>query len=317
MMTNERDLLVAAPERWDEACFAMPAVRAMMASGLGVGVLCRDAASAFWQTQPGLEVLPVPEKTKPKVAAAQIRGNWRAALAWEPGFAAEAFALAGIERRLGPDSGRKLRKHLTHPLACAEKPLEHRVRFYLSAAEEMGLATEQAGFFAPAPLGIDPVAGAVLLGPDSDYGPSHEWPLDRWQEIARKLLDGGRQVAVTGLPGGRNLGRTLAERLGGDVGFSLAEPLAGMLPMLATKALVITADGSLPHLAAFAGSTCVTLFGPNDPTWKRPLGRRHAVVQRHVECAPCLLAKCPLDMRCQSELETERVWKAVCETIPT
>ena len=288
-----------------------------MASGLGVGVLCRDAARAFWQTQPGLEVLAFPEKSKAKAVAAEIRGNWRASLAWEPGHAAEAFALAGIERRLGPDGLRKLRKHLTHPLACAEKPLEHRVRFYLSAAEDMGLETERPEFFTAAAPGSGPVAGTVLLGPDSDYGASHEWPLERWEELARKLLDGGCQVAVAGLTGGRNLCRTLAERLGGQADYSPAESFAALLPMLATKALVIAVDGSLPHLAAHAGSTCVTLFGPNDPTWKRPLGRRHAVVKRHVECAPCLLAKCPLDMRCQSELETGRVWKAVRETIAT
>jgi ADP-heptose:LPS heptosyltransferase len=75
--------------------------------------------------------------------------------------------------------------------------------------------------------------------------------------------------------------------------------------------LVVAADGSLPHLAAHVGSTCVTLFGPNDPAWKRPLGKRHAVVRRHVECAPCLLAKCPMDLRCQKELEAERVWIAL------
>lgn len=312
-MTNERDLLVAAPERWDEACFAVPAVRAMLAAGMGAGVLCREAQRDFWQTLPGLAVLAFPEKSKARVLAAEIRGNWRASLAWEPGVAAEAFARAGIERRLGPESaGRKLRKHLTHPLACVEQPLEHRVRFYLSAAEEMGLATGRPEFFAAAPLGVQPVAGSVLLGPDSDFGPSHEWPLERWEEIARKLLDAGRRVTVAGLPGGRGLGRALAERLGGEGEFSLAEPLGAMRGLLAASQVVIAADGSLPHLAAHAGATCVTLFGPNDPAWKRPLGRHHAVARRHVECAPCLMAKCPLDRRCQLELEADRVWAAVC-----
>src|SRR5690606_5787049 len=94
-----------------------------------------------------------------------------------------------------------------------------------------------------------------------------------------------------------------------------AAPLAGALPLLAAHSLVIAADGSLPHLAAHVGSTCVTLFGPNDPAWRRPLGRRHLVVKRHVECAPCLLAKCPMDLRCQNELETGRVRQAVLEKL--
>lgn len=307
-------MLVAAPERWDEACFAVPAVRALMGSGLGIGIICREEQQEFWQTLAGLEVLVFPLKQKAKLAAAEIRGNWQAALVWEPGFAADAVKIADVPRRLGP-AERKLVKQLTHPLVFSGKPLEHRVRFYLAAVEEMGIHTLNPEFFAPVAIGIEPVAGAVLLCPDSDFGPSHEWPLDRWTELGRMLLESGRRLTIAGVDGGRELGKRLAADLGEGVEFFHASPLAGALPLLAVHGLVVAADGSLPHLAAHVGGTCVTLFGPNDPAWKRPLGRRHAVVKRHVECAPCLLAKCPMDLRCQKELEIERVWAAVREKL--
>ena len=305
---------MAAPERWDEACFAVPAVRALIASGLDTGILCAEGQREFWQTLAGLTVIDVPVKSKAKLVAARLSGNWQASLAWETGLAAEAFKLAGIPRRLGPDE-RKLKKLLTHPLGFAAGPLEHRVKHYLAAVGELGIETGQAEFFAPAVLGVEPVAGAVLLCPDSDFGPNHEWPLERWIEIAARLIEAGNRVTVTSVDGGRGLGKILAARLGDGVEFFQASPLAGSLPLLAVHGLVIAADGSLPHLAAHAGATCVTLFGPNDPAWKRPLGRRHAVVRRHVECAPCLLPKCPLDLRCQNELETERVWQAVSRAL--
>lgn len=306
-------MLVAAPERWDEACFAVPALRALMASGLTVGVICRPEQREFWETLPGLQVIECPPK--PKALVPVIAGNWQAALVWEAGSAADAVKLADVPRRLGPQD-RKLKKQLTHPLAFAEGPLEHRVRFYLSALEEMGVATSQAEFFAPADIGIKPVAGAVLLCPESDFGPSHEWPLEPWLEIARRLIDGGRRVTVAGVDGRRlGLGETIAHQLGGGAEYFRASPLAGTLPLLAVHGLVIAADGSLPHLAAHVGARCVTLFGPNDPQWKRPLGKRHAVARRHVECAPCLLARCPLDLRCQRELEIDRVWPAIREKL--
>ena len=301
---------MAAPERWDEACFAVPAVRALVASGLATGMLCAEGQREFWETVAGLTVIDFSAKAKTKAVAAKIAGSWQASLAWENGVAAEAFKLAGIARRLGPDE-RKLQKLLTHPLGFAAGPLEHRVRHYLAAVEELGIETGRAEFFAPAALGIEPVPTAVLLCPGSDFGPSHEWPLGRWTEIARRLLECGRRITVADVGGGRGLGELLAQELGEGVGFFQASPLAGVLPVLAVHGLVVAADGSLPHLAAHAGAACVTLFGPNDPAWKRPLGRRHAVIRRHVECAPCLLAKCPLDMRCQNELETDRVWAAV------
>lgn len=306
------DLLVAAPERWDEACFVVPALRALGASGLGLGVWCRAGQEDFWRTLPELEVLGFPSRTKPRHAAATLHGQWRASLAWEPGFAAETFHRAAIPRRLGPPGGRALRKHLSDPLESLPGPLEHRVRFYLGAVEEMGIDTRQPEFFAPATPGLGAEEGRWLLTPDSDFGPSHEWPLDRWEAVARRLLERGERVGILALAQGRGLGAALAGRLGIPVPHPI-EPtaLAGALPDLAASRRLLAADGSLPHLAAHVGATCVTLFGPNDPTWKRPLGKRHAIVRRHTECAPCLLASCPLDGRCQRELEVERVWEAV------
>ena len=126
MTTQERDLWVAAPERWDEACFAVPAVRALMASGMGTGVLCRDEQRQFWQTLAGLEVLAFPTKAKAKAVAPAIRDGWQASPMWQPGLAAEAVKHAGVPRRLGA-AGQPLKKLLTQPLGFAEKPLDHRV----------------------------------------------------------------------------------------------------------------------------------------------------------------------------------------------
>jgi ADP-heptose:LPS heptosyltransferase len=285
-----------------------------MGAGMATGVLCTTEQRDFWHNVEGLKVVDFPQITKAKVIAAGIAGSWRSSLAWETGTAAEAFKIAGIPSRLGVD-GRKLNKLLTRPLMVPVEPLAHRVRFYLELVEEFGVRTDRAEFFAPADLGIEPVKSAVLLCPGSDFGANHEWELENWLEIGRRLLAKGRRVTVCSVDGGRDLGRQLAEQLGGDVEFFHATPLAGALPLLAVHALVVAADGSLPHLSAYAGTTCVTLFGPNDPAWKRPLGRRHAVVRRHVECAPCLLEKCPMDLRCQRELELERVWQAVEEKL--
>jgi ADP-heptose:LPS heptosyltransferase len=304
------DILVATPQRWDEACFALPAIRALAATGMTVGVLCPESQAEFWQTLPTIQRFAFSPKCKAKLVATKLYGNWQASLAWEADFAAETFKLAAIPRRLGPTE-KKFRKWLTQPLTFGAGPLEHRVRYYLAAIEALGIETARPEFFLPYDSGIAPVAAAVLLCPDSDYGPSHEWPLARWQEVAAQLIADGKRLTVANLAGGRGLGQKLAEMLGEPAELFHATPLGGILPVLAVHRLVIAADSSLPHLAAHAGATCITLFGPNDPHWKRPLGRRHRVARRHVECAPCLLAKCPLDQRCQQELNSERVLRVI------
>ncbi|MEI6656548.1 MAG: glycosyltransferase family 9 protein [Verrucomicrobiota bacterium] len=306
------EMLIAAPERWDEACFAAPAVRAMLATGVGVGVLCAADQRGFWETLTGLTVVDFPVKTKARTLAATLGGNWQAALLWEPGLAAEACARAKIPRRLGP-AEKPLKKFLTHPvpLAAADRPLEHRVRHYLAILETMGLDTGRAEFFAAVDLGGPRQAQSLLLCPDSDFGRTYEWPVERWVELGQALLANGWALTLAGLPSGNRAGARLLEKLGGELPFFKIDSLAGLLPVLATQAVVLAADGSLPHLAAHVGATCVTLFGPNDPAWKRPLGVMHAVVHRHVACAPCFLTKCPLDSRCQNELTVERVLAAV------
>lgn len=300
-------MVIAAPQAWDEACFSVPAVRALMASGLPVTMLCPETQETFWKTLPGLSIVLYSPKTSPR-AIAQGLGGFDAAILWEDSLAAEACARAKIPRRTGPSGGKALMRLLTDPLSMAAPgPIEHRVRHYLSLPEALGIDTRVPAFFEPADLGIPPVPGTVLLAPDSDYGRSHEWPLERWEKVARALIERGKRPTIVAVPNGGGLAAKLLAVLGEDARFAELEPLGEALPILAAHEKVVAADGSLPHLASHAGSTCVVLFGPNEPAWKRPLGKRHSILRRHVECSPCFAAKCVMDLRCQNELTLEKV----------
>lgn len=299
-------MLVAAPARWDEACFSIPAVRALIASGPGVGILCPEEQMSLWQSLPVVSVIGVPQNARAKPIAARIDSSWQAAWLWEEGPLADAIVRAKVPRRLGPAVG-KLTKMLTHPLDARVGPLDHRVRHYLATVESAGMTTGHADFFRPLEITAPTTPRSVLLIPDSDFGPSHEWNPSGWLEVIDHLSQRNCHVAIAIHRGGRCLGEQLVAQRGDQVTAVAIPALAEALPKLATHALTIAADGSLPHLAAYAGCTCITLFGPNDPQWKRPLGKHHAIVRRQVECAPCLLAKCPLDLRCQRELTPSAV----------
>ena len=307
-MTKPIRMLVAAPERWDEACFAVPAVRALGASGMRVGVVCAHGREDFWRALAEVEVVISPENTD--------LSAWEAALAWEYGPVVKAMRAAGVPRRIAPDGDRKLAKWATHRVALDVDVREHRVRHYLATVEALGVGTRETVFFEGADVGGVRMEGAVLLCPDSDFGVSHEWPLGRWVELGRVLRDAhGVRVAVAMIEGGRGMAAGLVDGLGDGVETLDATDLAGALAGISGYPLVVAADGSLPHVAGFAGATCVVLFGPNDASWRRPLGKHHEVVSEHVECAPCLMAKCPLDLRCQERLDVARVVAAVLKKL--
>jgi ADP-heptose:LPS heptosyltransferase len=299
-MSRGKGMLVALPERWDEACFAVPAVRALERSGLIGALVCHEEQENFWKTVSTLPCFTFSNKSSSGKLAKLLGNDWEVSLTWEDGTAARAFAKAKIQRRLGPASA-NLKRLITHPLQAKEAPTEHRVRLYLNTCEEMGISINHPEFFAPASLDNRTKPRSILLSPDSDYGPSHEWPIDRWQLIAEYLLEKERHLTIAGLVGGRNLGQILTSRIGSNADFLILNSLSATIPILSTFQSVIAADGSLPHLAALTGCTCITLFGPNDPNWKRPLGK----------CAPCLSPKCRMDNRCQNELQVSDVLNAI------
>lgn len=280
----------------------------MAGAGLGVGVFCDDLRQAFWRFIPGLEILAATPKLTARSLAAVLGADWKIALLWEKGWQAQAVKHAGIATRIGPKDA-DLRGYLTNPLAAGDNPLAHRVDRFLRVGEQLGIDVKRAEWFAPIGLDVEKRAGSILLAPESDFGPSHEWPADRWIQLAQALGEAGHEPSILSHHAGNSLAGQIAERAGLSK-ISLVN-LAESLPLLAPFPTLVSADGSLPHLAALAGSTCVTLFGPNDSGWRRPLGTRHVVVRKAVECAPCRLAKCPLDLRCQTELELDSVMQAV------
>ncbi len=300
MSTPSRELLIVSPERWDEACFSVPAVRALAGSGLGIGLLCQPHQKDFWQTLPGL----------PVHAPDELDEQWQVALVWEAGELAKVVSKADIHKRMGPSGDPKLAKHLTETLNDSPHPSEHRVQFYLKAVAEMGVKTAKPEYFSPVETQPPPPARSALLIPDSDYGSSHEWPSDNWLQLAEQVHKKSHSLTILTPDFGSELGEQLLERLEGKADSARIELAQPGLELLAKYERVIAADGSLPHLAAHMGATCLTLFGPNDMPWRRPLGTRHRVARKAVECSACMISKCPLDLRCQNELSVDAVLAA-------
>lgn len=298
-------LLVAAPAAWREACLSVPAMRALKRMGTGLRVLCPARQAEFWEAS-GFETAGRYRERASVREIAALLEKAGTALAWEAGDAADAIAKAGIPRRLGPPA-KGLEKRLTEAIRVVEEPgpVRHRVQFYLGLVEKLGAETMTPANFVPVTPEVPRAMERVLLVPDSDLGRHFEWPLERWKELAGTLLEAGRPVRI-GFDG--PLGEKLAGALETTESVRLGPPA---LEELASHGLCIAADGSVPHLAAHVGTRCLVLFGPGEPEWMRPLGRQHGIARRKVECSPCFAGKCPMDLRCQNELEVAEVLRCV------
>ncbi|HLV02026.1 MAG TPA: glycosyltransferase family 9 protein, partial [Acidobacteriota bacterium] len=81
-----------------------------------------------------------------------------------------------------------------------------------------------------------------------------------------------------------------------------------LMCLLSECRLLITNDSGPMHLAAALDVPQVALFGSTDEVATGPFSNRAHVIHKHVECSPCLLRECPIDLRCFTRIEVDEVF---------
>jgi heptosyltransferase-2 len=309
------EILFAAPRPWDETCFATPALRAIRAArpSCTLGVICHEEQADYWSSIAGINaIVAYDNRTKLRDmlrAHGESPHSWDAAILWEKDLAAEFCRSLGVKQRLGY-ALKPLTKFLTDaiPTDHTPSPVRHRVQYYLDLMEALKIPTRLAEIFSPSSMHHDRKAKHVVVSPDSDFGPSHEWTFTGWEKTIEWLGNKGfSEITLLSASMEKNpLSSQLAQRFPSCRTERIANA-AESLPLLASAGFAICADSSICHLSAHVGTATLTLFGPNDPDWRRPLGKQHIVVREKVECSPCLMRKCLLDRRCQNELTAAKV----------
>jgi hypothetical protein len=171
------NILVAAPRRWDEACFSVPALRAIRSSRprCTLGVICHEEQLGFWQSVSGIDdILIYDDRTSIRsIVRAQesSRCTWESAILWEINKGSECCNALKIKQRLGY-STKELQKLLTDAVVApvAAGPIEHRVQSYLQLMSALNVPTQKPELFLPVDMQIPQCPGTVLVCPESDYG---------------------------------------------------------------------------------------------------------------------------------------------------
>ncbi|WP_336660725.1 glycosyltransferase family 9 protein [Leucobacter sp. USHLN153] len=124
------------------------------------------------------------------------------------------------------------------------------------------------------PEALPPVSGAAVIHVGAFYG-SRQWPVERFAEVARALVEAGHHVVVTG----DERDRERAEQVAALAGLAEDDVLAGRIGLaefaavVARAVIVVTADTGAGHLASAYGIPSVIIFGPASPEeWGPPPG---------------------------------------------
>jgi len=346
-MTSPSTIVVRATNWLGDAVMSLPALRLVRRQHPQARLLvaARPAVAGFYRWVDGVDgVIPAP----PRRAGNPLAGL----LAWASGIrrelpdayvcfpnSFEAALLgrwAGVRERYGyatDGRGWLLNRRAGIPPGLLRR---HQVHYYLAMLRETGFcppraqagaADEAAPRLARAPEMAGCAAGVLdRLGWAADtplvgihagafYGAAKRWPADQFADLARRLIDRlPVRLVLVGSPGERPLAGEIlaglpADRVANLCGQTTLEELVALLSRLR---VLVSNDSGPMHVASALRVPQVALFGSTDPVATGPWSPSALVVKKPVECSPCFLRECPLDLRCFHAIPVDEV-AAGCE----
>jgi heptosyltransferase-2 len=259
------------------------------------------------------------------------RGFQAAVLLQNAFEAAWIAALAGIPARGGFDTDAR-RLLLTHPVHRTEAVRAfHHTGYYLALLRGLGIACRDDRLCLA--LGPEDRKGAERLltaeglggqarplgiNPSAAFGPTKQWPADRYARLADRLAEAtGAPVLIFGGPEDRSLGGRVASAMRHTaVNLAGRTRLGEAMSLIERCRLFVTNDSGLMHAAAALGTPLVAVFGSTDARITGPLSSVARVVEAGLDCAPCLKARCPAGhLNCMGAIDVDRVFAACLEVM--
>ena len=119
----------------------------------------------------------------------------------------------------------------------------------------------------------------ALLHPGASV-PQKRWPAERFGRVARGLIRGGYNVALTGSEGEREISQRVCALAPGAIDLSGKTDLPTLVGLVSRAELLVSNDTGPAHLAYSLGTPSVTVFGPSTDVerWGPLKGERHAVL---------------------------------------
>ncbi len=157
--------------------------------------------------------------------------------------------------------------------------------------------------------GIGPGDKIVYANPSARWE-SKFWTVHGWARLADMLIrEPGVRVCFAGSPQDLPYITEITEKM-------LEKPtiaagrldLSGAVALIEASDVYVGVDSGPMHIAAFAGTTVIALFGPTDPAKVGPYGTGRQVIQHpDLDCLSCRKRTCD-DHRCLDEITPEQVF---------
>ena len=330
-------ILVLAPNWIGDAAMATPALRALRTrhGEAHITVAARAPICALLEGLPAVdEVFPLPKR--PGAAAL-----WRLAEQLRPrGYGLcvvfpHSFRAALIARMTG--AGIRVayaRGHRSWLLTHAPAPYRedgrivpiYMAREYLALVAALGCQDDGNGLelhadeedLAAVAERLGPGGPIVGLAPGAAFGPSKQWPAERYAAVADALAVriGARCVLITG-PGEEDTREAVIRAAKSPLIELQTEPssIARLKAIIASLDLLIANDSGPRHIAIAFKKPVICVMGPTSPRYTESPWERGKVLRVDVDCGPCQKPVCTTDHRCMTQITPEQVAEAALKQL--
>lgn len=153
---------------------------------------------------------------------------------------------------------------------------------------------------------------AYAVNPFSSKGSTFKrWDIGRYGQLIRRIREKDRaSVIILWGPGEEEEARALQETAGEGVFLSCPTDVPQLLALLKKTDMYIGGDTGVMHLAAFAGTPVVAVFGPTDVLVNGPYSPMSMVVRKDLPCSPCKNKDCAARL-CLDKITVDEVYDAV------
>ncbi|HEV1287714.1 MAG TPA: lipopolysaccharide heptosyltransferase II [Bryobacteraceae bacterium] len=326
-----RKILVRATNWVGDAVMSLPALRALHERfpAAEICILAKPWVADLYGREPFCHrVIPYTPKNlaeKWRAGRALRSEKFDCAILLQNAFEAAAVAFAArIPERIGyARDGRSLLLTKAIPVPKRGEIPPHERFYYLELLRRAGIleklpasemirlegasAARLAGIERFRALGL----GEMIVGvsPGAAYGTAKQWLPDRFAAAASRVArDLGARIAIFGSQTEYELCDAVEKACTAPVkNFAGQTSLAEFIDLAAACRVYLTNDSGAMHIASALGVPTVTIFGATDDVGTGPTGPLARIVREPVECSPCLRRECPIDHRCMTRVEADRV----------
>ena len=156
----------------------------------------------------------------------------------------------------------------------------------------------------------------AVLCPGSVNSRAKRWPVERYAELADRLIESGVNVALIGSSAEVEVSQqVITQARQAPVLLTGKTSVAEVVAIICVADVLVTNDTGPAHVGAALGTPTLVIFGPTNPLTTYPFSPNAQMIREPPDCAPCMLRDCPIDHRCMTAISSAQVFQKAMSMI--